>query len=346
MVDEIGKNIKRDTASWIIPDFTTTTHLDRTVCGIALMGAMENYFSMKFSYDCGLSKVILDGTLNDWILLRDKSKKLYDFKIKDLTDWANLLIPVLDKFIDSYKGNVDNDFWQRICTFKRYGSGGQQAFRGWFLVFSPFNDDNKYILNSYDEVMETHNYGYVKETDIVDCSIDVEIIVEDHIGEQYEKSLPYNPVVAQYGCKHTIVFYAGLLMSKYDQEENILSPEPGWLMIRKKEIKYEDMLSYHNNQLKRWSSNISEEESRIIEEILKFSFYISKEFLFPNKKLLHLINFNLLYYFRNFKKCDILDIDKLKHYLLEMSKAKDEYRDLAKFVVTSRIDEIVKSYAL
>jgi len=45
----------------------------------------------------------------------------------NLTWWRNILIPIVDKFIDSYNGNVDNDFWQSCAT---YLGGGPSYISG------------------------------------------------------------------------------------------------------------------------------------------------------------------------------------------------------------------------
>ena len=45
---------------------------------------MKEYFSYKMQLGCGLSKVTLKGSLDDWKQLIQKAHGLYDFKQKIL----------------------------------------------------------------------------------------------------------------------------------------------------------------------------------------------------------------------------------------------------------------------
>lgn len=87
---------------WITPTFTTTNPKDVTVTQIGLMHAMKHYFSYGFTFSCGLPQVTLLGTRQDWRRLIEKAKYLYSFGNKDLTHWADLLIPVLNQFLALY----------------------------------------------------------------------------------------------------------------------------------------------------------------------------------------------------------------------------------------------------
>jgi len=346
MAKEIDKNIKQDITAWMVPNFSTTTLNDQTVARIALMGAVQNYFAMKFTLCCGLSKVILDGTLNDWKLLREKAEKLYLFGVKDLSNWADLLLPVLDELVLSYEGKVNTDFWQKICTYTTRGSGCQKTFRGWFLVFSPFNDKGRYVLRPLDSVKQDGIYGVVDDNDIVDCAIDVQVQVDDHTGEDYEKSPLYNPMSAMFGKSLQVVFYGGLLMSSYDQKENVLSPASGWLLIRKKEIKFEDMLDKHHKTLKSWNSNLSEDQTKAVKDMLYFSHHMATKLLFPNNELLDLVEWNIHYFFNDFYRGSKFGEKEMESYMLRMAK-KSPYdeTDFSKYIDTSRISEIIKSYS-
>jgi len=183
MEKKIAENVKGDVTEWMIPNFTTTTFRDRAVGTAVLMGALKEYFSYKCYMCCGLSKVTLMGSLDDWANLVQKAKYLYTFNQQNLTAWADLLVPVLEKFVDAYKGNIERDFWQRICTYRSIGSGGDKEFRGWFLVFSPFDESGHYLLRSKEQVNQDHIYADVLDSTIVDCLIECPFIVEDHTKE-------------------------------------------------------------------------------------------------------------------------------------------------------------------
>jgi hypothetical protein len=108
-------------------DGTKLQHFNHTVTqtvgALCLMSSMQQYFSYSVSLCCGLPSVTLKGTLEDWNLLRSKAERLKEFGQPELTEWYSVLSPVLDQFVRSYEGDVDRDFWNRICTQKGGGSG-------------------------------------------------------------------------------------------------------------------------------------------------------------------------------------------------------------------------------
>ena len=60
------------------------------------------------------------GTLDDWILLHEKTNQLRLFTLKndDFYVYINGILPILDQFIQTYKGNVNNQFWDTIFDLK------------------------------------------------------------------------------------------------------------------------------------------------------------------------------------------------------------------------------------
>ncbi len=69
----IERNTKGDVRSWLEPNFSTTTPTARTVGQVVLMAALKKYFDFGFVITCGLRKVTLEGTLQDWQDLRTKA---------------------------------------------------------------------------------------------------------------------------------------------------------------------------------------------------------------------------------------------------------------------------------
>ena len=116
--DLIAKNTKDSVREWVEPDFSTTTAHDRFVGGVLLMGAMKNYFSYGLRTMCGIPCVEMEGTLEDWTKLRlkiDRFKKYgEDAKSPELVKWHRILVPIFDEFVQSFKGEINPDFWQRL----------------------------------------------------------------------------------------------------------------------------------------------------------------------------------------------------------------------------------------
>jgi hypothetical protein len=334
MANEIKLNVKSDIVDWIVPSFSTTTETDITISHISLMGTVSEYFDMKFELCCGLSKLTLQGTLDDWTKLQSKCKRLYDFGIKDLSDWADLLIPVLDEFINAYQQNINKDFWQRICTSKRRGSGGQEKFRGWFLVFAPFNDEGKYLLRPAELVAKDNIYATVNDDEIVDCAINVQVTIDD------------------FGEMHQIVFYAGLLMTAYDDTNNTLSPYAGWIMIHKKHIVYEDLIAYLESLIADLRKSAPKEITVIklayLENLVKFAYHVALTYHFPNDKLINLVETCASYY-RNFGNAEIkkgtgCDYKNFLSWLAEEIHFRYRPNMFAKYIDPKKMDEIINNY--
>ena len=80
----------------------------------------------------------LEGTPEDWSLLRDKALSLGQF---DLEWWTVELKPILDQFVDAASGNVDVEFWRRIYKLKE--AYGTHSVNGWILDLFPYIRDGK-----------------------------------------------------------------------------------------------------------------------------------------------------------------------------------------------------------
>ncbi|TBU60399.1 hypothetical protein BD310DRAFT_815389, partial [Dichomitus squalens] len=57
---------------WILPDFTTTTVKDKTICAVLLMSSLESYFNYEIMCICGIPSVTLEGERADWQKLLDR----------------------------------------------------------------------------------------------------------------------------------------------------------------------------------------------------------------------------------------------------------------------------------
>ncbi|KYQ91415.1 hypothetical protein DLAC_08379 [Tieghemostelium lacteum] len=73
---ETSKNIKdASIKDWIIPSFSTTTETDKIVGCVALMSSLQKYFDYNYSLSCGIPRVTMMGTVNDWKSIKKKIKK-------------------------------------------------------------------------------------------------------------------------------------------------------------------------------------------------------------------------------------------------------------------------------
>lgn len=68
-----------------------------------------------------------------------------------MMNWHTLLARVLDKLVESAKGNDCIEFWDTILSnFGEGGSGGIRYITGWASVFGVFDRKGKWIANMPD----------------------------------------------------------------------------------------------------------------------------------------------------------------------------------------------------
>ncbi|CAG8541245.1 7136_t:CDS:1 [Racocetra persica] len=147
LVIETDKRVEKiDLAQLLECDFSTTTSSSLTASRIVLLDMVKAYFSFKVMLVCGIPKVTLEGTLEDWTKLQEKVIKLRNLNL-ELDFWLDRLEPVIWKLVDTYRGEVDKDFWSRVMTLRHYGSGGQITLTGWITAFFPY-DRSGTALNS------------------------------------------------------------------------------------------------------------------------------------------------------------------------------------------------------
>jgi hypothetical protein len=146
----LGENLKDpDLRAWIIPNFTTTTTLDVTVASVVMMATFKAYFKYIFSLRCGIPRVTLLGTRDDWVNLRARVDKFDQFG-EEPTKWAKLLRPVCDQFIACFDAEGNDavfkscvDFWSRVCH-RTSGGSGPSYLCGWATVFCAWSDKGEW----------------------------------------------------------------------------------------------------------------------------------------------------------------------------------------------------------
>lgn len=134
------------------------------------MKSMDSYFIYMMGGGCGIPKVKFLGTLDDWETVHKRVVALANY---GCANWVDALLPIIDKFIAAYKGEVDVKFWD-MC-FKMMpsaGSGGHydggysrsDCLSGWILNFFPYKLDGTNFhqfadMKQLSEVYDKRNRG-------------------------------------------------------------------------------------------------------------------------------------------------------------------------------------------
>lgn len=129
IADHVGQGLHEA----LLPDFSTTSEVDRIAGHVVMMDIFEKYFEYQLLCICGIPRVTLRGTVDDWIRLRNKTARLEVF---EFGWWLEHLIPVLDQFVSAAQGKPDIAFWQRICKLRE--AYGGDVINGWVVTFFPY----------------------------------------------------------------------------------------------------------------------------------------------------------------------------------------------------------------
>jgi hypothetical protein len=146
---------------WILPNFTTTVETDVAVASAVMLSTFKGYFKYRVVFSCGIPSVTLIGTRVDWVSVLRRVQQLHHFDIESygqrrqaigphrrrgsmdqsglMNEWQSRLEAVLKRLIAIFDGEEDEEFWSRIVTATRYGSGSQRALTGWATAFATFN---------------------------------------------------------------------------------------------------------------------------------------------------------------------------------------------------------------
>ncbi|KAM9959710.1 hypothetical protein ACTFIR_000801 [Dictyostelium discoideum] len=224
MTHEIEKNIKDPSIrEWANKPFSTTTSNDTMAASIALMATVKSYFDFKMCLMCGLPEVTLEGTLDDWVDIKNRIEKLKEFDFKDnkdgsvMKDWSEMLSPIIDKIIISVNGKPDIEWWNRIASQEGAGSG-PRYISGWITAFCVFDNDGKWMGKN----KERHEFGggkfntdwiFVNTNDVPRGFLFVPVKIDDN------------------GTEYNTEFFAGHMAVSTLNNSKTIKPNIDWCIL-------------------------------------------------------------------------------------------------------------------
>ncbi|MFC0435931.1 DUF4419 domain-containing protein [Kutzneria buriramensis] len=135
LIEEFGKEVASRAAGADLfeCDFTTSTSVERTAGRIVLLDGYSPYFSYWLKFVCGIPRITLTGTVEDWRKIRSKMDRLPEF---GLEKWVRSLAPIADEFVRAADGDPNLWFWQRI--YNPADAYGGKLITGWIARFYPY----------------------------------------------------------------------------------------------------------------------------------------------------------------------------------------------------------------
>ena len=156
IIDEFITQISEKTGKQITdtlePKFSTTNQVSRTATCVSIMAAMKHYFDYEvLMAGCGFPSITIEGTLEDWEMIK---QKVEDIEKYDLKWWTDKLIPIIDEFINVKKGEVNKEFWLRMFRYKK-GNGlyNKSFIDGWICDLFPYAEEKIDIKDAPSEIL-------------------------------------------------------------------------------------------------------------------------------------------------------------------------------------------------
>jgi len=147
MTNQVDANIKnKEYVRTMRSDFGTSTPENQIATNIAIMSSTQEFFQFVGGIACGIPRVEMLGSLEDWEKLKIKFQKLSSLLQPIKADiglnstWWQSAGGVFEKLVQTYQGNPDKEWWKRIVVDDSYdqfvvcGFSPEVGFSGWFMT--------------------------------------------------------------------------------------------------------------------------------------------------------------------------------------------------------------------
>ena len=151
LFDSLQAKLPLETGAPLRTKFSTTSPVDANISRTMTMAVASEYYSYNVYTLCGIPKIKVNGTKEDWALLKDSFNRLASQL--DMKWWADGLNPILDEFINIYDGKINLKHWKNIYKYYEPEGCGAPDFSGWISRFFPYakdlsSDTEKFIKNT------------------------------------------------------------------------------------------------------------------------------------------------------------------------------------------------------
>ena len=224
----IRDHIGDETSDLFVPRFSTTGEDEKTACQVALMYGLGQYFELKLITVCGIPRISLEGTPEDWSLLVERVSAFRRF---DLDWWIDPLEIVLRQFALASEGKVNRSFWNSLYQMKSQSGGA--AYSGWLGIFFPYlrekggNTSRNQLLPSLARYLIDVDHGNEKLQD-------ADVRVRFPNPRMLPKGMASAPFKWEYQFQSIpMEFLGGFVGVAQDHETLALRPEIGWAVLDK-----------------------------------------------------------------------------------------------------------------
>ena len=142
LTEQTSNYISPELINNLTSNFSTTTETSKLVSEITILETFKGYFNYEIDgRGCGIPKIIIEGTTEDWQKVLEKTKYISKY---DLDWWTKKLIVILQEIINTKKGNFNKSFWMNMVKFHTEDEyGAKSEITGWVVNFYPYYSDGK-----------------------------------------------------------------------------------------------------------------------------------------------------------------------------------------------------------
>jgi hypothetical protein len=220
--NQINDYTGKELTNILTANFSTTTQTSRIVSEITVMETVKEYFNYKILIaGCGIPKITIEGTIEDWEKVLQKTKYISKYKLKW---WTDELEPILKQIIETKKGNFKKKFWMNMVkshTEKKYGS--PTTINGWIIKFFPYTKEGK----------KTDLKPISKINNLASELVKVPFILEDSMNNKSYK----------------MEFWAGFIGLSQNKKDYTLKPEICWAINNKEKFNPENSEFKYQNEI-------------------------------------------------------------------------------------------------
>lgn len=121
--------------------FSTTNKYQKFSYDVVLMETTQNFFDFVYRTRCGIPFVRLNGTFDDWKLLKQKSMDA--IKIVNNPQWREKIEQVLEQILLAFSSDESDrkktsEFFGSIYKYKQARGSGCDRISGWIAYFFPY----------------------------------------------------------------------------------------------------------------------------------------------------------------------------------------------------------------
>ena len=217
----VAGRIREDYQDHLFPELSEMT-LSQLTCWSAALSSphriQKKHLFTTGSRDGGVSEVGLEGTYEDWVLLRDHVLQVLKDVHYDLDWWVDSLCPILEQFVVAADGEADPGFWSRIYkTIRIPGDKRDPFIHGWINVFFPYLETTRglYVANDWPYKVKTKR------------------LWEAPTSVQFPSGLTSLPFCIMQGSKqYNFTFVSGLMGIARDSQTRGVRPRLGWAVYQ------------------------------------------------------------------------------------------------------------------